>query len=257
MDTTPKSEDSPKGINWLSIFGIVALIILVFIVIYAIMIWNQAKESRIVQTALRLEPAIAEMMELTRAQIEEQAAYVPAEQLGADPWGLDDRYVMTDGAVSKEESIGVEQNMALNIYRENENYKGYVLDDAVVVVDITGEGPEVAEGTTVMAYGRLFVLRIEDIWELPVVGENLRQEFGDVEGTAEIVVFLIAKTVEVTALPSADEEELLPGEMGYEAPDMVGETPADEEAAPAEDAVEEEAPVEDEAAEEEAEEGSA
>ena len=255
MDTTPQIEDSPKGINWLSIFGIVALVILVFIVIYAITIWNRAKENPIVQSAMRLEPAIAEMMDMTRSQIENEAAYVPSEQLGKDPTGFDDRYVMTDGAVSKEESIGVEQNMALNIYRDDESYKGYVIDDSVVVVDISGEGPDVAEGTTIMAYGRLFVLRISDIWELPIVGENLRTEFGDVEGMSETVVFLIAKDVEITGLPSDDGAEPLPGELVMEdGADEMTEEPATDETMPAEEPVEDEAAADET---EEPEEGSA
>lgn len=245
MDTTPKSEDQPKGINWLSIFGIVALVILVFIVIYAIMIWNKAKDNPIIQAAERLNAGIERMSDMTMSQIENEAAYVPAEQLGKDPTGFDDRFVMTDGSVSKEESIGVEQNIALNIYRDEENYKGYVLDDAVVVVDISGEGPDVAEGATVMAYGMLFVLRIEDIWELPIIGPNLQTEFGDVEGMSETVVFLISTQVEEISPPSEPEEtEPLPGEM----PD---EDSMAEETAPTEDADAEEP------AEEDAEEGSA
>ena len=234
MDTTPKSEDKPtgedkpKGINWLTIIGIVILIVLIGVVIAAAYIWNISKDNPIVQDVISMEPALKEMEQMTLAQIEEQAEYLQAEELAKDPYGYKDRYVIVEGTMSKEESIGVSQNIALNIFKEDENYKGYVLDNAIVAIDISGEGDDAPEGATVKAYGKLFVLNIDDIWKLPIVGPNLKQEFANVEGMSDKVVFVIASGVEVLPMVVPEPDEPLPGEMGSDTktPGMEGDAEA-------------------------------
>jgi hypothetical protein len=230
MDTTPKSddkptgEDKPRGINWLSILGIAVLIILIFLVIWAVMIMNIAKDNPAIKDVSALAPQIEEMQQMTLSQIEDQALVVDAEELGKDPYPYKNRFLIVDGTMSKEESIGVSENIAMNIFSDNPTYKPYILSDAIVAIDITGESEEAAEGAHLRAYGKLLVLNIEDVWTLPIVGPNLKQEFGDVEGMSDRVVFLIAKAVEVVEAPAEMEEEPLPGEMGSEArtPDMEG-----------------------------------
>jgi hypothetical protein len=262
MDT-PKSDQTeqaaPTGINWLTVFGLIVLILLICVVIVAIWIGRQGMRNPIVQSAMRLEPAIEQMKDMTQSQIEQQAAALPAAALGKDPYGFDDRFVVVEGTVSKEESIHVEQNMARNIFSET-NYRAYILDEAVVVIDITGEGPDVSDGALIKGFGKVFVVNVKDIWELPVVGPNLEQEFGNVEGMADKVIFLISKGVQVVEEPEimlegeADVVEMpTDGEEGsaLEATEVVpgedvAEPPADDgEGEPAED---EEAPEEPQAA---------
>lgn len=247
MDTNPK-ETAPKGINWLTVFGFLVLAILIVIVIWAVMLWNINKKNPIIADIIDLEPQLQEMMDKTLSQIENEGTFILAADLVADPTGLKDRFVITEGAVSKEESMGVSQNIAMNIFSENENYNGYVLDDALVVIDITGEGPQVEEGTMVKAYGKLFVLNIEDVWKLSYVGPNLKQEFAGVEGMSDEVVFLICKAVKVIASPIDDSEDTpaqgledADGEAapvdGEVAEEVTEDAPVDE--APAEDVTEE------------------
>lgn len=230
MDTTPKSEDKstgedkPRGINWLSILGIAVLVILIFLVIWAVMIMNITKENPLAKDVIALEPQIEEMMNLTLSQIEQRAEVLDAEEVAKNAEGYKDRFLIVEGTMSREESIGVAENIALNIFSDNPLYKPYILSDAVVAIDITGESDEAPEGAFLRAYGKLLVLNIQDVWALPIVGPNLKQEFGDVEGMAPKVVFLISRGVEIAALPPDVEEEPLPGEMGSEArtPEMDG-----------------------------------
>lgn len=228
MDTTPKSEDKPtgedkpRGINWLSILGIVVLIILIFIVIWAVMIMNITKENPIAKDVISLQPQIEAMKDMTLSQIEEQAMVIDAEELAKDPYPYKNRYLIVEGSMSQEESIGVSENIARNIFSDNPLYKPYILSDAVVAIDITGQSESAPEGALLKAYGQLLILDIDDVWKLPVVGPNLKQEFGNVEGMSDKVIFLICKAVKIEEMPPAADEEPLPGEMGSESrtPDM-------------------------------------
>jgi len=240
MDTTPKSEDKstgedkPRGINWLSILGIVVLIILIFLVIWAVMIMNITKDNPIAKDVISLQPQIEAMEQMTLSQIEDQAVQIDAEELAKDPYPYKNRFLIVTGSMSQEESIGVSENIALNIFSDNPLYKPYIMSDAVVTIDITGESESAPEGAALKAYGQLLILNINDVWKLPVVGANLKQEFGNVEGMAETVIFLICKAVTIEEMPAEMEEEPLPGEMGSESrtPDMeaAGEGGGDESA---------------------------
>jgi hypothetical protein len=222
MDTTPKSEDKstgenkPRGINWLSILGIAVLIILIFIVIWAVMMMNIAKDNPITKDFISLQPQIEAMQQMTLSQIEEQAVQIDAEELAKDPYPYKNRFLIVEGSMSQEESIGVSENIALNIFSDNPLYKPYILSDAIVAIDITGESEPAPEGATLKAYGQLMILNIADVWKLPIVGPNLEKEFGNVEGMADTVVFLICKAVKIEAMPQTTEEEGTPGEMGSE-----------------------------------------
>lgn len=229
MDNEPKKEApkaAKKGINWLSIFGIVLLVVLIAAVIWAMVIWNQGKENRLIQAFMNIEPKLTEMDTLTQSQIENQAQPVEAANLAKDPTGYADAYVVVDGTVSAEESQVVDQNIARNVFADTK-FKAYILDDAVVMVDLTGEGADYPEGTVVRGYGVLLLVNIEDIWKLPIVGANLKREFAGVEGMSPQIIFFFSKGVR-NMVPAAPKTEI-PPEAKPE-----GEEPVDETVPPAE-----------------------
>lgn len=246
MDTTPIKEDAPKGINWLSILGIFALVVLIIIVIWAMMQWNKAKENPLIISMMRMEPALEQMQDMTQSQIDAEAAHLTAELLGQDPYGYIDRFVVIEGDVSAEESSNVNSNIVASCFSDAE-YKAYVLDQAVVMVDISGENQDVKDDTTIRGFGKVFVVRLEDVWDLPIVGEDLEREYANIEGMADEAIFHITKGIEVVSVPVVTEDEPLPGEMGSEARTPDGEAVADD--AEAEPVVEDEAPAEEEAEE--------
>lgn len=230
MDTEPKKEApkaAKKGINWLSIFGIVILVVLIAAIVWAMMIWNQGKDNRLIKAFMDIEPKLAEMDTLTQSQIENQGQPVTAADLAQDPTGYADVYVVVDGTVSAEESQVVDQNIARNVFTDTK-FKAYILDDSVVMVDVTGTGPELPEGTVIRGYGVLLLVNIDDIWKLPVVGPNLKREFANVEGMSKQIVFFFSKGVKIMA-PARPKDELPPPGAKPE-----GEKPAGEAAPPAE-----------------------
>lgn len=195
-----------KKINWLSIFGIVVLVIIIIGVLLMVFIVKPGMKNPLVQSAMRLEPAIKEMETQTMSQLENQAAFATPAQLMTDPTGYDDRFVVTEGSVSGEESMGVSQNIALNVF-EDKPYMGYVVDDGIVVLDISGTGPTLLDGSVIRAVGKLLVVRMEDIWALPIVGPNLEKEFAGVEGMSEQVIYLICNNIKVVSTPQRDVPE--------------------------------------------------
>jgi hypothetical protein len=233
MDKTASEKTTKKPAkksHWLSIFGIIVLVIIILVGGWLLLfVAKPGMKNPIVQSAERLYPAIKEMQTQTSSQLESQAAFVTPADLEADPTGYDDRFVATEGVVSGEESSGVSQNIALNMF-ENEPYKGYVVDDAIVVLDITGTGPTLKDGSVIRAVGKLFVVNIEDIWKLPVVGPNLKKEFANVEGMSPTVIFLICNGIKVVSTPPLvppAPEGTPPGAQGKPAttPSAAGTTP--------------------------------
>jgi hypothetical protein len=200
MDSGPK-KDAPKaakkGINWLSIIGIVVLVVVIAAVIYLMMIWNQTKDNRLIQGFMNIEPKLQEMQEkYTQAQIDEMAQHVEAVKLAEDPTGYDDAYVVIDGTVSAEETDVVDLNIARNVFSDTK-LKAYVLDQAIVMVDITGTGATYPEGTVLRGYGVVLNVKLDDIWKLPIVGPNLKKEFDGVQGMSDQVTFFFSKGVKV------------------------------------------------------------
>jgi hypothetical protein len=226
MDEKPKqaaAKPAAKGINWLTVFGIVVLIVLIVLVVWGAVIWGQAKNSRLLQAVIALAPALQEMETLTQAQIQDQAQLVAADRLGADPEGYAGRYMMVEGAVSDTGGdIGLEKNIALNVFSDTP-YMGYLLDDAVVLIDISKEAPMVPNGAVIRGYGKVLVVSPEDIWKLPVVGANLKKEFAE-KGMMEKVVFFLSKGIKIMA-PAK------PGEAKPPAPAPEAGAPADGEGA--------------------------
>lgn len=161
----------------------------------------QARDNPLVQHFIANAPQLREMMDLTLSQIENQAASLDAAALLASPGGYDGRYVVASGLISADESNLVAQNTAVNCFNDNGSYRAYVLDDGLVVVDVSGEGPEqLPEGAAMKAYGKVIVARMADIFELPWVGPDLKREFGTSAMSTE-VVFLVARGVQVGSQP--------------------------------------------------------
>jgi hypothetical protein len=187
--------------RWVPIVLIAATLVLA---IYLLVMLGRARDNELVKHFVANAPQMQAMMGLTMAQIGDQAEHVSAGQLIASPYGYDGRYVVATGNVSGEESMLVAQNVSMNAFNEESNYRAYVLDDELVVVDISGEGPQlVAEGTQMKAYGKVIVARMADIFELPWVGPDLLREFGGVRGMSERVVFLVARGVQVEGVAGA------------------------------------------------------
>lgn len=230
MDKSANDKTAKKPAKktpWLSIIGIIILIIIIIGVLALVIVVKPGMKNPIVTSAQRLYPAIKEMQTQTNSQLENQAEFRTPAELEADPTGYDDRFVATEGAVSGEESAGVSQNIALNMF-ENEPYKGYIVDDAIVVIDITGSGPTLKDGSIIRAVGKLFVVKIADIWKLPIIGPNLQKEFGNVEGMSDTVIFLICNGIKVvsTPQPPPTNETAPPGAQGTPSSTAGGAPPA-------------------------------
>jgi hypothetical protein len=167
------------------------------------MLLNEFRENRLIQKAERLYEGVQGMEELTLAQISQQAHHTTAARLIESPNGLDDRFVVLDGNVCKEESIAISANMANEIFR-GQNYTTYVLDDQVVFVDISGESTQFAEGDHVQGHGKVFVLRIGDLFGVPILGEDLQREFGDSLNEDDQVIFFLSKGVQLLDQPQME-----------------------------------------------------
>jgi hypothetical protein len=233
MDATAKGDGSKaprRGINWLSIIGIVILVLLIAGAVWLWWFYNASKSNRLIQAIADLAPALKDMENQTQSQIEQQAQSIEAADVGADPTGFSDRYYVIEGTVSAEESMAVDKEIALGIFSDTE-FKGMILDQAVVLIDLLGTAPApLPDGTVVRGYGRLFVLDIEDVWKLPVVGPNLKKEFGGVVGTMRNVPFFLSKGLKVISVPTKGGggppvppgQATKPGEPGATTPPAAG-----------------------------------
>lgn len=167
------------------------------------MLLNEFRENRLIQKAEHLYEGVRSMDDMTLAQISQQAHHTTAAKLIENPKGLDDRFVVLDGTVCKEQSIAISANMANEIF-QGQNYTSYVLDDQVVFVDISGESTQFAEGDHVQGHGRVFVLRIGDLFAVPILGDDLQREFGDSLSEDDEVIFFLSKGVQLLDEPKLD-----------------------------------------------------
>jgi hypothetical protein len=232
MDKPASAKAPAKKSNWLTIFGILVLVIIVLGILAMVFIVKPGMKNPIVKQVIALEPELEAMKIMTQDQIQNQARMVTPADLDADPYPYGGMFVVTEGTVSQEESIGVNQNIALSVF-EDYPVKGYVVDDSLVIIDVTGEGPELKDGSVIKGFGKLFVLRLDDVWALPVVGPNLKTEFGNVEGMADRVVFLLSKGVQVVSTPQAAPADAMAPAEGSTPPADGTVPPADGTAPPA------------------------
>ncbi len=193
MDQAPKKTADKKGINWLNVIGLVVLVLIVAAVIFLFPILKAAQENKVVIDVSGMQPWLAKMETMTKSQIANEAEHLTATDLLASPTGLEGRWVVTWGVVSAEESNMVAGNIARNVMSEK-NYPAFILDDGLVFVDVTGEGElTVPDGTMITGYGKVFILRLEDVWSIPIVGPDLKKEFGNLEDMEQQVVFFLSK----------------------------------------------------------------
>jgi hypothetical protein len=206
MDQTPKptaakKTETKKGINWLNVIGLLLIIVIVGGIVSMFLLGPMLKdmrENKIVQDVSGMQPWLTAMSGMTKSQIAEEAAHVESTKLTEDPTGYEGRWVVTWGAVQAEESNAVAGNIARNIFSEK-NYPAFILADGVVFVDISGEGEtqNLPDGTIITGYGKVFNLALKDVWALPIVGPNLKQEFGNVKDMEEHVVFFLSKGYDI------------------------------------------------------------
>jgi hypothetical protein len=199
-DSAEVSRNKSRS-DWMTIMGVIGLVALVCASIWAVGVARQFRENPLVQSLAAMAPQIDEMKDMTQSQIQAQAASVTADELIADPRGYEGRYVVVDGVASEEESAGVIQNIALNSFGHTD-FTGMVLNEGIVLIDITGSTGFLHEGTPVRGFGKVLVARTEDFFNIPVVGPDLRREFGDAQGMANEVVFLISNGIETGSIPA-------------------------------------------------------
>lgn len=202
MDATGKGDSAKatrKGINWMTYIGLLILLVLIVGIAYLMMIWNQGKDNRLIQSIADLAPSLKEMEGLTKSQIRDQARGIEAKDLAADPAGWSDMYYMVEGVVSSESTGSIDKNIALNVFSDTK-FKGFMLDDAVVLIDLTGTAPDVPDGTVIRGYGKIFTLDVKDVWKLPVVGPNLKKEF-DTPGMDQRVAFFLSQGIDIVSVP--------------------------------------------------------
>jgi hypothetical protein len=190
---SPATPAAPagKGPSLITVVGLIALAVLIVVLIYAYVNLKAGMNNPVVQDVIKISPAVKEMADMTQSQISEQAEKHTAEELMKDPSGLSGRYVQVEGDVSRDESMMVSEQIAVNAFSDEDRpgIKGCVLDDGLVFLDITGELPELSEGTRIRGFGKVLEVNVKDIFALPWVGPDLKKEFGNLEGE-KVVIFL-------------------------------------------------------------------
>jgi hypothetical protein len=246
-DTNPNPAGSageatpPRKRGGFTIFLYIVLVLAIVLCIWALGVKKKFENNPTVKTAIQTyENLIDPMKDKTQAQIEAEGEHIAASDLAAEPETVSGRYVVVDGEVQSEETSMVATNMEIpNMVKENlqGDTKGYILDDGIVLVDISGEGTgqSFKGGEYLRGYGAVLVVSIADVFELPFIGPDLKKDFGDVKDTAEKVVFVFSKGVkQITA-----DEAKQPGAMGAPAgatpssPTSDGAPPAEGTAPPA------------------------
>ena len=194
------SESDPPRKGGFHFWKVLAMALLIGGSVISWMLLREFQENRLIQKAERLYEGVQAMQDMTLSQIAGQAHHTTAAELIASPTGLDDRFVVLDGSVCKEQSIAISTNMASEIFR-GQNYTSYVLDDEVVFVDITGDASQMKEGDHVQGHGKVFLLRIGDLFNVPILGEDLQREFGDSLNEDDEVIFFLSKGVQLLDQP--------------------------------------------------------
>jgi hypothetical protein len=200
---TPAADNGaapPKKRTGFTIFLYVLLIGVIGLCLWGLSVMKKAESNPAIrETVAAYEYLIAPMKDMTLSQIEAQAEAISAASLAASPDPVKGRYVMVDGQIQGEESTMVDQNMSIpNMVVENlkSESKGYVLNDGVVLVDISGDTSQrPADGDWVRGYGAVLVVRVKDVFGLPIVGPDLKKEFGNGIDETSTVVFVIAKGI--------------------------------------------------------------
>jgi hypothetical protein len=197
MDQAPKKPETKKGINWLNVIGLVFLVLVVIAVIVLVPVLKDMQANKVVQDVSGMQPWLTAMETMTKSQIAAEAEHQAATDLLASPTGLEGRWVVTWGSVSGEESNMVAGNIARNVMSEK-NYPAFILDNGLVFIDVSGEGEmNVPDGTVITGYGKVFVLRLADVWAIPIVGPDLKKEFGDLKDMEQQVVFFLSKGYDI------------------------------------------------------------
>jgi len=205
--SSPAAAAAPKGKgpSLITIVGLVGLAVLIGVLIYAYPKLKAGMENPVVKNAVDIYPDVKAMADMTQSQISDQAEKYTAEELLRDPGGLSGRYVQVEGDVSRDESMMVAEQIAVNTFNDEDRptIKGCVLGDGLVFLDVTGELPDLAEGTRIRGFGKVLEVNVNDIFDLPWVGPDLEKEFGNLEG--EKVVMFLSKGYQPVAAAQGTE----------------------------------------------------
>jgi hypothetical protein len=219
--------------------GMVTLlwVLLILSIAAGVFMWSVKNKVESLPSIKRLEAKLPQLVELdkkTQMEIEHEGEAINAIDLASAPDTVQGRYVIVDGVVQSTETNVVDSNLAAADFSADAfsgeqagQYKGYVLDDGVVLVDISGDHKDVKGGQAVRGYGMVVTVDIADIWELPFVGADLKKQFGNIKDTAKSVVFVFSKGIKEITLEEMTRVKGAPG-AGGAPPGGMGNAPTGE-----------------------------
>jgi hypothetical protein len=198
------TSPAPRKSSGLVTFLWILVILSIGVAIYGYNVKNKVENLPTIKQLLTKVPQLKDLDTMTQSQIEQQGEPINAVDLAADPETVQGRYVVVDGTVQAAESSMADENLAAADFSSDAfsgdkagSYKGYVLEDGVVLVDIstdTNKKP-IPGGTPVRGFGMVVIVNISDIWDLPFVGKDLKNQFGNIKNSAKQVVFVFSQGV--------------------------------------------------------------
>jgi hypothetical protein len=237
------TSPAPRKSSGLVTFLWILVILSIGVAIYGYNVKNKVENLPTIKQLLTKVPQLKDLDTMTQSQIEQQGEPINAVDLAADPETVQGRYVVVDGTVQAAESSMADENLAAADFSSDAfsgdkagSYKGYVLEDGVVLVDIstdTNKKP-IPGGTPVRGFGMVVIVNISDIWDLPFVGKDLKNQFGNIKNSAKQVVFVFSQGVkeikmeEMTPPKGAPMSDGWPGRRTGDNPssDASGDDPA-------------------------------
>ena len=187
-----------KGFNWLACCGITCLVLLIIggVVGYC--------GYRFAQPFLNIGMQmvqVAETVEATDiATIKAEAMETDAEALAANPTVYKGKWLAIEGVITSQSGPMADMQGAFNA----EDATPYILENSVMVLDITKQAPVGGVGDRVRAYGQCMVWDLMELEKLPFVGKQIAEEMANepaLQGRT-MMIFVMAK--EVTRIGVAD-----------------------------------------------------
>lgn len=182
-----------KGFNWLACCGISCVVLLVVggLVTYCSIRFFQP----LIALGMEMGTLYASVEQTDLATIQGSAEPVGASELGVNPSAYEGKWLELTAQIASNNPFGGAsmQSGAVN----TDESTNYLLEQGIILMDITNAPPAGGSGDRVVAYGQVFVWDIMELEKMPLVGkaivEGMKQEPA-MQGREE-VVFFIAKDV--------------------------------------------------------------